>query len=331
MVYIYKKTIGNKEYYYLRASKMEKGRMITKDIAYLGSTLEEVKKSLNKIPKAQIRVAYKKINKFLESNKYLKEAQKLKIKQTLFLDKSLLEEIEACQLHWQKIFKKLDKKTQEDYFKGFIIDFAFNTTSIEGNTITLKEASMLLTEQRTPKNRTLREIYDIQNTESVFMKLLEEKKGLTHEFIIQMHKELMANTDFRHGYRTSDVHVMHSRFEASPAPYVSTDMDILINWYNENKNKLHPFILACIFHHKFEKIHPFFDGNGRTGRMLMNFILLNANYPPIIIRKRNRAEYLETLSRADGAGLKDIPAKSYKPLIEFSANEYTDNYWDVFL
>ncbi len=70
MVYIYKKTVGDKVYYYLRASERKQEKIIIKDIAYLGSSLEEVKKALNKLPKysEQIRKAYKTINNFLESD-----------------------------------------------------------------------------------------------------------------------------------------------------------------------------------------------------------------------------------------------------------------------
>ena len=66
------------------------------------------------------------------------------------------------------LMKKLDDKTIKETYKDFLIDFAFNTTSIEGNTITLAEVDRLLRENLTPRNRTLREIYDLQNTEKVF-------------------------------------------------------------------------------------------------------------------------------------------------------------------
>ena len=77
MVYIYKKTIGNKEYYYLRASQRKQGKVLAKDIAYLGSSLKEVKYNLANLPKysEQIRKAYKTINNFLESNHYLEKVK----------------------------------------------------------------------------------------------------------------------------------------------------------------------------------------------------------------------------------------------------------------
>ncbi len=331
MAYIYKKTIGGKDYYYLRVSKRKGAKTFTKDVAYLGSSIAEVKQNLSRLPEKEIRAAHKTITRFIETNTFLEQAKKLKLRQTPYLSKGILEQVEACRLHWQKAVQKRDPRTREEQLKNYAIEFAFNTTSIEGNTITLREAAKLLTEQITPKNRTLREIYDIQNAERVFFQLFEKHFEFTHEAIIKLHKELMSNIDPRTGYRTGDVHVIHARFKATPAPYVRTDMGLLLKWYNESKSKLHPFVLASIFHHKFEKIHPFFDGNGRTGRMLMNAILLEAHYPPAIIRKKNRPIYLDVLSKADAAGLEEATPNTYKNLVEFIAGEYTDTYWNIFL
>ena len=331
MAYIYKKIVAGKDYYYLRVSKRQGKRIIAKDIAYLGSTLDEVRAALVKLPQKQVRVAYKTINRFLESNTWIEQVKKLKLKQSPFLDKSLLEQVEACRMHWQKVFVKKDERTKQEHFKHFIIDFAFNTASIEGNTITLKEAHRLLAEQLAPKDKTLREIYDIQNTERVFINLVDKFCDVSHETAIDIHRELIKNVDERVGYRTGDVHVILSRFASTPAVYVKSDMNVLLKWYKDNKTKLHPLVVSGIFHHKFEKIHPFFDGNGRTGRMLLNMILLCSNYPPLIVRKRNRAAYLDALSAADRTDLTEAKPEHYKKLIEFLAVELIETYWNLFL
>lgn len=331
MAYVYKKKAGTKEYYYLRVSKRKGNKIIAKDVAYLGSTLDEARQALDKLPEKVIRTGYRTITKFLESNTFLEQAQKLKLKQTPYLSKDVFEHVEACKLHWQKVVQKRDSRTREEQLKNYAIEFAFNTTSIEGNTITLKEAAKLLTEQITPKNRTLREVYDVQNTEHVFFQLFERSFEFTHETIIQLHQKLMDKIDQRIGYRTGDVRVIHARFKSTPAPYVRTDMGLLFKWYNQNRTSLHPFVLASIFHHKFEKIHPFFDGNGRTGRMLMNAILLNTAYPPCIVRKKNRPSYLDALGKADKSNLTEATPNAYKPLVEFLSTEYTGTYWSSFL
>lgn len=332
MVYIYKKKIGNKIYYYLRASERKEGKIIVKDIAYLGDNLESVKKALEKLPKykKEIRKAYKTINNFLESNKFIEDIKKLKIKKDSFLKDKLIE-VEACKLHYNKVFKKQDKLTQQEILKNFVIEFAHNTTSIEGNTINLAEAKNLLENKTTPKDKTLREIYDLQNTEKTFNWITKLNKEITDDFIIEVHKKLLEKIDPRTGYRTQDVRVLKSNFKATPAPYVKTDMNLLIKWYNQNKTKLHSLALAITFHHKFEKIHPFMDGNGRTGRMLLNYILIKNNYPPLVIRNKNRQKYLNNMQKADKSDLSKTEIKDYQDLIQFSAEELTNSYWSIFL
>jgi Fic family protein len=332
MAYIYKKTIGKKEYYYLRASERKGDKVINKDLAYLGSNTEDVKKSLENLPKYknEIRKAYKTIHNFLESNRFINEVKNLKLKQDFFLGEKL-NEVEACKLHYLKEFQKHDSLTREEILKNFLIEFAYNTTSIEGNTIKLQEAKKLLEEGKTPKNRTLREIYDLQNTEKVFFNTIESKEEITHDFIINIHKNLLDNIDKRIGYRTQDVRVIKANFKSTPAPYVKIDMDLLLKWYSKNKEKLHPLVLGEIFHHKFETIHPFMDGNGRTGRMLLNYILIKNNYPPIVIRNKNREKYLKAMRKADNSDLFKVKIEDYSELVQFIANEMIESYWNIFL
>src|SRR3989344_3371445 len=145
MVYIYKKNVGGKTYYYLRASDRKRGKIIVKDIAYLGNSLGDVKQVLGKLPKYStlIRKAYKTIHNFLESNRYLEKVRALKLKREEFLAEKLVE-TEACKLHYSTEFKNQHSLTKQEILKNFIIEFAYNTTAIEGNTIKLAEARNLL-------------------------------------------------------------------------------------------------------------------------------------------------------------------------------------------
>lgn len=332
MVYIYKKIIHGKLYYYLRVSKRNGKKVATKDIAYLGNSIEEVKKALERLSgqKKEIRKAYRTINLFLESNYYLEKIKARKLKNDEWL-KAKLEEVEACKLHYTKVFNKKDEKTKEEIWKNFIIEYTYNTASIEGNTISLEEARNLLQEGLTPKDKTLREVYDLQNSERAFFNIIKEKEEITHQFIIAIHDKLIENIDLRKGYRTTDIRVIRSNFDATPAPYVKADMDLLIKWYEKKKSSLHPIALAAIFHHKFEKIHPFMDGNGRTGRMLLNYILIKNLYPPMIVHKKTRKEYLEAMRTADKSKLTESKIEDYKDLIQFNAQEFIDTYWNIFL
>jgi Fic family protein len=334
MVYIYKKKVGNKNYYYLRASQRKGEKIIVKDIAYLGNDLKEVKKNLDNLNsyKNEIKKAHHKIKSFLDSNYYLEKAKKRKLKKDVFLNERQLE-LEACKLHFVEKFLELDDMTKKEILENFLVEFAFNSTSIEGNTITLKEAKNLLQEGKTPKDKTLREIYDLQNTQRVFFNLYEKnfKDNLSLDLIIKIHDSLLENIDKRTGLRTIEIRVFKSNFDASPAEYVKTDLELLIKWYKKNMKSLHPLVLATLFHHKFEKIHPFADGNGRTGRMIMNYILMKNKHPPIIIQKKFRTEYLNAMKTADESDLTSNNFENYKELVNFCVDELLSNYWNLFL
>lgn len=332
MAYIYKKIIQGKPYYYLRVSERVKGKIIVKDVAYLGNDASELNNKLNKLPgyKKDIRKAYRNIKKFVQEEYYLKKIRKLKLKENPYLDKKGLEEVEAIRLHFNNTFLKKNKKVIDETYKNFLIDFAFNTTSLEGNTITLAEASKLLKENLTPKNRTLREIYDLQNTENIFLDIINSKKEINHELIIQIHDELIKNIDDRKGYRTHDIKVFKSAFEPTPFPYIKSDIEVLLRWYKRYEGKLHPLVLAGIFHQKFEKIHPFSDGNGRTGRILLCYMLMKEGYPPIIIRKSKLGHYLDTMAAGNEENLNSADPKRYKGLIKYLSEEIINSYWSNF-
>lgn len=333
MAYIYKKTIHGKPYYYLRISTRAKNRIISKDIAYLGNIIEDIAPRIDDLKDrydTEIRKGYKGIKRFISSNRYLEKARQLKIRTDEYLERENLENVEAIRLHFSDEFLKLDDRTTRESYERFLIDFAFNTTSIEGNTITLKEADKLLRENLTPNQRTPREIFDLQNTQKTFFRLIETMPALSHETIISIHDSLLENMDDRKGYRTQDIRVFMSHFDTTPACYVKTDMDLLLQWHAKHEKTLHPLALAAIFHHKLEKIHPFADGNGRTGRMLLNHILMSKGYPPLIIKKKNRAEYLERLAQADKADINSMEPKHYNWLVNYVAGELIESYWNNF-
>lgn len=335
MVYIHVKKIGGVKYYTLRISYREGKRVVTKDLENLGSDISKIKiENLEKKYRDEIRKSYKSIKRFLDSNYYLEKIKKKKIKQNPFFDNNQLEIVEAARFHFNTRFNKIDKLTKKDVFENFLIKFAVNSTSIEGNTITLKEADRLLKEDIIPKGRTLREVFDLRNTKNVFNGLMKNKPAITLRMIEMVHDSLLENIDQRKGYRTGDISIFGQPFKPSPGRYVRDDMKILLEWYKKNKHNAHPLALAVLFHHKFENIHPFSDGNGRTGRMLMNHILLTNNYPPIVISRRFRKEYLDAMSSADKgikADLLNADIKHCKKLIAFICSQLEESYWDTFL
>ena len=335
MAYIHKKNIGGKTYYTLRISARKNGKIIVKDLHNLGSDISKIEiDKLEKKYKKEIRKSYKTIKKFLETNKYLENAGKKKHKKNYYLTKEELSKIEAAKEHYSKKFLKLPEKTRREILEQFLLRFAVNSTSIEGNTITLKEAAKLFSEGTVPKNRTVREVYDLTNTRKAFFELMEKKPSITLKLIEETHDKLLENIDERKGFRDHDIHILGQPFKPSPARYIKDDLKILVEWYKKEKKRIHPVVLATLFHHKFENIHPFSDGNGRTGRMIMNHILIKHSYPPIVINNFNRKEYLEALNKADKAIKKNLEATEnpdYTHLVKFTAKQLEQSYWDIFL
>lgn len=332
MVYIYVKKLGNNNYYYLRASVKKGKRILTKDIAYLGHDITKLKTELEKLPqyKEDIKKSYRKLQLFIDSNIYLEKAKSLKLKSNKYITNDNLLNTEACKLHYKTKFLKEDSSTKEETFNQFIIELAYNTTSIEGNTISLKQAKELFENNKTPRNKDLREIYDLQNTKESFFWLLNEKPNLNLKIIVELHKKLVESIDKRTGIRTQEIRVFKSKFKSTPSIYVRQELEDLLEWYKNNRKKLHPLVLSSIFHHNFERIHPFMDGNGRTGRLIMNLILIKENYPLVIIRKKNRREYLDSLLKADQLKFLDVN-EMYTDFINFVAEELSDTYWNIFL
>jgi len=321
-MYIEKKKIGRNLYNYLKISVRVGNKIKTKTIAYLGKepmNKNAIKAKIAKIPKEEID----------EIKQELKHGPMDINKE--FLNQAQIKELERVGNDFKKKIKTLDKELIEEMFKDFKTFYIYNTNAIEGNTLTLQETNLLLNENKSPEGRDLREIYDHINEKEAFDFILKNMPKINIGLIIKLHSMLLNRIDKRVGdFRLHNVRVFGASFEPSPAEYVKADMSLLIKWYNQNKKKLHPLILAAIFHEKFERIHPFYDGNGRTGRMLINIILLSNNLPPLIIENKGRKEYYRVLSLAHKADLTGTDIRLYAPIVIFCYNQLLATYKKIF-
>ena len=132
----------------------------------------------------------------------------------------------------------------------------------------------------------------------------------------------MKKVDERVGYKKLPNIILGRNITLTAPENVSQEMKNLLRWYRENEYKIYPLELALKFHHKFEQIHPFADGNGRVGRMLLNYILIKKGYYPIIIRNSHRNKYIKALQPAD--------AGRYIPLIRFGIEKAKETYRKFF-
>jgi len=274
MAYTELKKVKSKKYYY-RVKSVKHNGNVGKERVYLGVNLTKEKL------KEKEKEADKKLNVFNE-----------------ILDKDEIKFLEKL----KKDFSREPKENYENRYETFCSLFAHDSTGIEGNTLTLSETSHLLFEGIVPKEKDLREIHEVLNHKKAFDYMLQFKGDLTKEFILKLHELVVINTlredlisqlgKFRR------VQVFVGRSIPPRAEEVPKKMASLLRWYSTNKKKLNPIILASHFHTEFEKIHPFVDGNGRVGRLLMNFILYKNNYPMMNIPKTKRFNYYEVLQNA---------------------------------
>lgn len=217
------------------------------------------------------------------------------IKEFLLSKNTELERIRALYLN------KLKKSTKDELMKienDILIRFTYDTNRIEGSTLTYKDTKMLLQDGISPKEKPIRDIKEAENHKKAFVYMKNNIPiGITKELILTLHKLLKENVTEDAGiFRDAQVRV--GELIPIKAEMVDTEIKNLILWYGKNK-AMHPLELASVFHCIFERIHPFFDGNGRVGRLLLNFILLKTSYPIVIIQNKNKRRYYNALNRAD--------------------------------
>lgn len=269
------------EKYYYRTKAVRKGKKVKKQRIYLGVNLEE--KALRNLEAE----ADRKLQLF---------SLILEKEDILFLDKI------------KRDFSKEPRENYDNRYQAFCSLFTHNSTGIEGNTLTLSETSSLLFEGIVPSSKSLREINETINHKKAFDYILNYKKEVSKDFIFELHKLVISNTLRQElisqigRYRTIQVYIGSS---LPPKPEdVHIKMANLLRWYSINKKILHPLIVASYFHTEFEKIHPFVDGNGRVGRLLLNFILHKNNLPMINIPNSKKNKYYEVLQKAHKGEIK---------------------------
>ena len=176
--------------------------------------------------------------------------------------------------------------------EDFAIEYTYNSNAIEGNTLTLRETDMVL-RGLTIDKKPLKEHLEVIGHKEAFdyvSELVKEKATLDESIIKQIHSLVLADKREDRGvYRRIPVRIMGAAHEPVQ-PYLIEPMlnDLILN-YNESTD--HIITKLARFHIEFEGIHPFIDGNGRTGRLLVNLELMKAGFPPIDIRFTDRAAY----------------------------------------
>ncbi len=220
-------------------------------------------------------------------------------------------QFEGFEKHLERIHRKkeaLDKLRPLPIYalksikESLTLEWTYNSNSIEGNTLTLRETQMVIQEGFTIKGKSLREHFEAINHQDAIEYvegLVTDSYTLTETDILMVHALVLQRIekDYAGRYRNSGVRISGANFVPPNALKIGDYISELIKWVNEDASDI--IIKACIFHHRFVWIHPFFDGNGRTVRLIFNLLLMKYGYPPAIILKNDRKKYYDALNTAN--------------------------------
>ena len=233
------------------------------------------------------------------------------------------------------LLRPLKKEDEQRIMQKFRLDWNYHSNNIEGNSLTYGETKALLLFGITAQGKPLKDHYEVTGHNDAIelaIDIIKKKRPLTENFIRELHSLILKESyevdaltpegkptkkKVNVGeYKLVPNHVKTKTGEifrfASPEE-TPAKMNDLINWYRESladKNK-NSILLASEFHYRFIRIHPFDDGNGRTARVLMNFILMQFGFPPVIIKTQDKENYISALMQADAGML--------EPFVEYIA------------
>ena len=253
----------NKKYFYLQHSLREGKKVITKE-KYLGTEIP--------INIDEIMFAFK------------KEVQK-----------NVNRKLEAIKKNFQSEWKRIPESARKKELEEISIAFTYNTNAIEGSTITLEEAREIIHDKISP-NKPLKDVRETEAHSKTFLQMLKKREKITKEILLIWHQNIFGETKPDIAGKFRDYLVRVGPHLAPDWQEVKDLMKNFMEFINKNK-KMNPVELAGRTHYQFEKIHPFGDGNGRIGRLLMNFILWHKEYPMLIIEYKKRKSYYKALQK----------------------------------
>ncbi len=287
MVYLEKIERKGKTYYYL-AKNFRVGEKKWKKIRrYVGNkppSKEQTKKAIGEV---EVEALKKGLMKPISNHKYLgnEEAEKLQDLKEVF----------------NKWYGKLSTVEKKKYEEDFIVRFTYNSNAIEGNRLSLRETSMILTENIIPAGATPNDYNEAINSKDCYEFMKEYNGEFNQKFLLKIHKLLTRNTNCKviGSYRDHDVRISGSEWIPPSHEKVKDNMRKVFQWYYSAKKKLHSVELGAILHNKLVRIHPFADGNGRTSRVVMNWILTKNKFPMFYVELRDKIKYYEAIEEGD--------------------------------
>lgn len=296
MIRFERKKIYNKPFYYLTEQvrikeKFKKiqvfvGKNIPKDVEELYSTLKEKEKEL------------------LEENLLFIQ------KKDNDVESDTIKKIESTRIDWKYHVAQMSDSKREKVFRDFAIRFIFESNAIEGSKLSQDAVSAIIKKEYIKKTVPEKEVQEVLNAIEAFNHIQSDTFTLNQKNIKILHSIITKDLDITQGFKKRSI-VVNNKETVDPKD-VREKLTSLIFWYNETKKTKNQFVRAIIFHNRFEHIHPFEDGNGRTGRVLLNWMLMQNNYGVILYKNSNRVAYRNSLSKGDDGQYRNILALSVK-------------------
>jgi Fic family protein len=209
----------------------------------------------------------------------------------VFLEHVNLEKIEELRARLFRLKKNIGELGSAAMETAFLIDFIYNSNKLEGSKVPLESVEKMVRESAGEKND------EVRNTITAINYIKQKKFNFTLKNIEKLHDILLAHEPSNLKYRTNnDIVVGNST--VSDYKDIKSELLKLFKENSEKTNTMYPLEQAFWFYYRFERIHPFRDGNGRTGRLLMNEILKNQKYHPMIIWNTNREAHMNAFEKA---------------------------------
>jgi len=227
------------------------------------------------------------------------------------------------------------EKLPFEYMEDILVRMAHHSTAIEGNTLTQAETISILIHNFIPRDMSEREYYEVKNYRKAFNTLLEADRKITTELIKKYNKYIMENLhDLNGKFKTTQNLILGAEFEPTKpylVPFEIEDWCNNLSYRLENaKTNEEKVEIIMNQHIKFEKIHPFNDGNGRTGRLLIIHSCLKEGLEPIIIPKEEKGKYINLLACENLKELTKwallLQEKERDRIEKFSNKEYYQKY-----
>jgi len=287
MVYLEKIERKQKTYYYLTKNFRVNSKKWTKIRRYVGNKPPTKKQTTQAIAEIEAEAIKKGIMKPVSQHKYLNDIEAEK-----------LQDLKEVYLRW---YGKLHADEIKKYEEEFIVRFTYNTNAIEGNRLSLRETSMILTENIIPAGATPNDYNETINSRDCYEYIKRYTGEFNQKFLLKIQGLLTKNTNCKlvGEYRDHDVRISGSEWIPPSHKKIKEEIRKIFQWYYGERKKLHPVELGAILHNKLVRLHPFSDGNGRTSRVVMNWILMKNKFPMFYVELRDKIHYYEAIEEGD--------------------------------